>query len=132
MLVDFKFDYLLHVVDLKLSLEAHKSRPSSHNAAHSYSTNIQIPQAYSRAIKTIECKNSNAEHAIWRYYSKLSIRCFAPTRTRKSRDGVSRVSAKAQNFKVNSDFQSLNIRTHGWKQLNHMKEKPNGLEAGHE
>ena len=42
-LVNSKFDYHLHVVDIKLSIEAHKFQPNIHNSTINHSIDISIP-----------------------------------------------------------------------------------------
>lgn len=60
-------------------------------------------------------QNSNAKTAEWRSYSDFAIRSNTPTRTRKKRAGVDRVSAKIWKFELerNLAYQPLQC-TNSW------------------
>jgi hypothetical protein len=77
-----KFDYHLPMVDIKLSIEAHKFHSDSHNSSHGQYTTVPIPQTYLVAVKTDMYKFLHAKTAKWRSYRDCSFRRLTPTRTR--------------------------------------------------
>ena len=99
-------DYHLSVVDIKLSIEAHKFHPDSHNSTHSQPKTLLIAQAYLQASEMYIHKVSITQTRKWRTYSIYPSEGPAPTRTRAHCNGVSRVSTKIPNFERNSCLES--------------------------